>query len=98
MENWFVQRNHITSKELAIGCATIFDMRGNTFAEKMAGRAALREEVLSGAVQAVDGMEWQVRMCLFEANLAGITDPPKREFLPLRTPSHRKTVSEGREQ
>ena len=89
-----VWKSHITAKELAIGCATVFDMRGNMFADEMASRAAKRVEVLpgqAGAVQAIDGMAWQVRMRIVEANLAAITDQPKREFLPQRTPSHRKT-------
>ena len=38
-----VWKSHITARELAIGCATIFDMRGNTFADEMAGWAAARE-------------------------------------------------------
>ena len=87
-------KSHITARELAIGCATIFDMRGNTFADEMAGRAAARVEVLpgqAGAIQAVDGMAWKVRMRIIEANLAAVTDQPKREFLPPRTPSHGKT-------
>ena len=72
----------------------MFVMRGSTFAEEMAGSAAGRVEVLpgqAGAIQAVDGMAWQVRMRIIEANLATITDQPRREFLPPRTPSHRKT-------
>ena len=88
-----VWKSHITAKELAIGCATVFDMRGNTFADEMASRAAKRVEVLpgqAGAVQAIDGMAWQVRMRIVEANLAAITDQPKREFLPQRSPCHRK--------
>ena len=36
-------------------------------------------------------MAWQIRMHIIEANLAAITDQPKGEFLPPRTPSHRKT-------
>ena len=32
------------------------------------------------------GMAWQVRMRIIEAYLAAITDQPKREFLPHRTP------------
>ena len=43
-----VWRSHITARELAIGCATIFDMRGNTFADEMADRAAARVDVLPG--------------------------------------------------
>ena len=76
-----VRRSHITARELAIGCAAIFDMRGNTFADEMAGRAATRVDVLpgqTGAIQAVDGMAWQVRMRIIEANLAAITDQPKK--------------------
>ena len=40
-------KSHLTAKELGIGCSTLFDMRGNTFAD-VAGRAAMR-------VQAIDG-------------------------------------------
>ena len=72
-------------------------MRGNTFAEEIAGRAAARVEVLpgqAGAIQAVDGMAWQVRMHIIEANLAAITDQPMREFLPPLTLSHRKNRQE----
>ena len=67
------------------------------FADEMAGRAAARVEVLlgqAGAIQAVDGMAWQVRTRIIEANLAAIIVQPKREFLPPRTPSHRKTRQE----
>ena len=91
-----VWRGHITARELAIGCATIFDMRG-TFADEMAGRAAARVEVLpgqAGAIQAVDGMAWQVRMGIIEANLAAFTDQPKREFMPPRVLVHRKIRQE----
>ena len=66
-----VWRSHITARELAICCATIFDMRSNTFADEIAGRAATRVEVLpgqAGAIQAVDGMAWQVRMRIIAAN------------------------------
>ena len=90
-----VWRSHITARGVAIGCAAIFDMRGNTFADEMAGRAAARVDVLpgqAGAIQAVDGMAWKVRMRIIEANLAAITDHPKNEFLPPRTQSHRKTT------
>ena len=68
-------------------------MRGNTFVNEMAGMAATRVEVLpcqANAVQAIDCMAWQVRMRIIEANLAAFSAQPKREFLPLRTPDHRK--------
>ena len=87
-------RSHLTAKELDIGCSTRFDMRDNTFADEMAGRAATRVEVppsQANAVQAIDGVVWQVRMRIIEANLAAFSAQPKREFLPPRTPAHRKT-------
>ena len=37
-------------------------------------------------------LAWQVRMRIIEANLASIT---KQEFLPPRTPSHRKNCGNG---
>ena len=72
---------------------TLFDMRGNTFADEMAGRAVKIVEVLpsqANAGQAIDGMAWQVRMRIIEANLAAFSGQPNREFLPPRTPVHRK--------
>ena len=54
-----VWRSHFAAKELEIGCSTLFDMRGNTFADEMADRAATRVEVLpsqANAIQATDGM------------------------------------------
>ena len=50
---------------------------------------------MAGAIQAVDGMAWQVRMRIIEAYLAAITDKPKREFLPYRTPVTGKRDSRG---
>ena len=70
-----VWRSHLTAKELHIGCSTLFDMRVNTFADEMAGRAATRAEVLPQYV------------------LAG---QPMPEFLPPRTPAHRKTRQQKR--
>ena len=74
-------------------------MRGNTFAGEMASRAATRVEVLpsqANAGKAIDGMAWQIRMRIIEANLAAFLGQPKREFLPPRTPSHRKTKHQKR--
>ena len=38
-----------------------------------------------------NGMTWQVRTRVIEANLAAFSAQPKREFLPPRAPGHRKT-------
>ena len=73
-----VWRSHLSAKEMEIGCSTLFDMRGNTLADEMAGRAATRAEVLTcqaDAVQAMDGMAWHVRMRIIEANFAGLICP-----------------------
>ena len=94
-----VWRSQLTAKELEIGCSTLFDMRGNTFANEMEDRAAARVEVLpsqANAVQAIDGIAWQVRMRIIEANLAAFFGHPMREFLPPRTPAHRKTGQQKR--
>ena len=67
-------------------------MRSNTFADEMAGRAAARVDVLpghAGAIQAVDGIAWKVRMRIIEANLAAITDQPK-----LRIPAAARAESQ----
>ena len=66
-----VWRSHFAAKELEIVSSTNFDMRGNTFADEMAGRAATRVEVLpsqANAVQTKGGMAWHVRMRIIEAN------------------------------
>ena len=46
--------------------------------------------------KAIDGVAWQVRLRIVEANLAAISGQPKREFLPPLTPSYRKTRQEKR--
>ena len=82
-----VWRGHFAAKELEIACSALFDMRGNTFADGMADRAAKRVEVFpsqANAVQAINGMAWQVGMRVIEANLAPFSGQPKREFLPWR--------------
>ena len=92
-------RRSLTAKELEIGCLTLFDVRGNTFADEMAGRAAKIVEVLpilANAVQAIDGVPWQNRMRIIEAHLAAFSGQPQREFLPPRTPVHRKTRQQQR--
>ena len=74
-----VWRSHLTAKELEIGCSTLLDMRGNTIADEMADRAATRVEVIpsqANAVQAIDGMAWQVRMRIIEPNLAASLPSP----------------------
>ena len=48
------------------------------------------------AVQAIDGMAWQVRMCIIEANLAALSGQPKREFKPARM--HQPTGKRGSRQ
>ena len=95
-----VWRSHLTLKELDIGCSTLVDMRGNTFADEMAGRAATRVEVLpsqANAVQAIDGTAWQVRMRIIEANLAGFSAQPIRAFLPPRAPAPQEKESAKKE-
>ena len=92
-------RRSLTAKELEIGYLTLFDVRGNTFADEMAGRAAKIVEVLpilANAVQAIDGVPWQNRMRIIEAHLAAFSGQPQREFLPPRTPVHRKTRQQQR--
>ena len=74
-------------------------MRGNTFAGEMASRAATRVDVLpsqANAGTAIDGMAWEIRMRIIEANLGAFSGQPKREFLPPCTPSHRKTRQQKR--
>ena len=90
-----VWRSHITARELAIGCATIFDMRGTRLPTRWLAERR-REWKCSQAKQAqfMRSTAWQVRMRIIEANLAAITDQPKRDFLPPRTLSHRKTKQE----
>ena len=79
--------------ELYIGCSTLFDMRGNTFADDIASSAAKTWERCSqaNAVQAIDGTACQVRMRIVEANLAAVSAQPKREFSQSRASPHSKT-------
>ena len=80
-----IVRSHLAAKELDIGCSTLFDMRCNTVADDVAGRAAAIVEVFpsqANAVQASDGVAWQVRMRVIEASLAVFSAQPKREFTP----------------
>ena len=82
-----VWMSHLTAKELKIGCSTLFDMRGITFADEMASTASKGVEVLpnqANAVQAIDGMAWQFRKRIIDAKLAAFSAQPKREFLPPR--------------
>ena len=70
-----------------------------TTRSQTAGRAATRVEVLpsqANAVQAIDGMNWQVRMRIIEANLVAISGQPNREFLPPHTAAQRKTMQQKR--
>ena len=65
-------------------CSTLFDVRGNTFADEMASRAAKGVEVLPSQASSV-----QTIGTAFSAQ-------PKLEFLPPRTPVHRKTRQQKR--
>ena len=74
-------------------------MRDNTFADEMVGWAAMRVVVLpsrANAVHAIGGVAWQVRLRIIEANLAAFSGQPKCEFLPSRTPAHRKMKQQKR--
>ena len=73
-----VRSSHLTAKGLELGCSTLFDMRGSTIANEMAEVLAFQ----ANAVQAVDGMVWQVRMRIIEAKRWRSRGQHKHEFIP----------------
>ena len=54
-------------------------------------RRSSRGQARPAQVQTMDGMAWQVRMRIIEANLAASSGQSMREFLPPRLPVLRKT-------
>ena len=67
--------SRLAGKELEIGCPTLFDMRGKTFADEMASRAAKRVELFPSQANAGQATN----------------DRGKLGGFPPRTPIHQKT-------
>ena len=91
-------RWHLTAKELRNWLLHVFRTAGPRVCGRD-GEQAKSAEVLpsqAAAAQTIDVMAWQVRMRIFEANLAAFSAQPKCEFSPPRTPAQRKTRQQKR--
>ena len=85
-------RSHLTAKERRIGCSTLFDMRGNWFADEMVGRAATSVELLPSQANGVEAMAWlgKSECALFRHIWRRSPASPSASSY-RRVPSHRKT-------